>query len=117
MCEELGFFGALAILLAYGFIIYRGIRVALRCRDRFGSLLAAGITVVFAIQIFVNIGVVTGAFPTTGQALPFISAGGSSMVIFLAAMGVLLNISRSTEGSMQPVVRAAFRRRPSAVSE
>ena len=117
VCEELGFFGALAILLAYGFIIYRGIRVALRCRDRFGSLLAAGITVVFAIQIFVNIGVVTGAFPTTGQALPFISAGGSSMVIFLAAMGVLLNISRSTEGSMQPVVRAAFRRRPSAVSE
>lgn len=117
VCEELGFFGALAILLAYGFIIYRGIRVALRCRDRFGSLLAAGITVVFAIQIFVNIGVVTGAFPTTGQALPFISAGGSSMAIFLAAMGVLLNISRSTEGSMQPVVRAAFRRRPSAVSE
>lgn len=117
VCEELGFFGALAILLAYGFIIYRGIRVALRCRDRFGSLLAAGITVVFAIQIFVNIGVVTGAFPTTGQALPFISAGGSSMVIFLAAMGVLLNISRSTEGSMQPFVRAAFRRRPSAVSE
>ena len=117
VCEELGFFGALAILLAYGFIIYRGIRVALRCRDRFGSLLAAGITVVFAIQIFVNIGVVTGAFPTTGQALPFISAGGSSIVIFLAAMGVLLNISRSTEGSMQPVVRAAFRRRPSAVSE
>lgn len=117
VCEELGFFGALAILLAYGFIIYRGTRVALRCRDRFGSLLAAGITVVFAIQIFVNIGVVTGAFPTTGQALPFISAGGSSMVIFLAAMGVLLNISRSTEGSMQPVVRAAFRRRPSAVSE
>ena len=117
VCEELGFFGALAILLAYGFIIYRGIRVALRCRDRFGSLLAAGITVVFAIQIFVNIGVVTGAFPTTGLALPFISAGGSSMVIFLAAMGVLLNISRSTEGSMQPVVRAAFRRRPSAVSE
>ena len=117
VCEELGFFGALAIMLAYGFIIYRGIRVALRCRDRFGSLLAAGITVVFAIQIFVNIGVVTGAFPTTGQALPFISAGGSSMVIFLAAMGVLLNISRSTEGSMQPVVRAAFRRRPSAVSE
>ncbi|CCX42545.1 cell division protein FtsW [Clostridium sp. CAG:1024] len=117
VCEELGFFGALAILLAYGFIIYRGIRVALRCRDRFGSLLAAGITVVFAIQIFVNIGVVTGAFPTTGQALPFISAGGSSMVIFLAAMGVLLNISRSTEGSMQPVVRAASRRRPSAVSE
>ena len=51
------------------------------------------------------------SFPTTGQALPFISAGGSSMVIFLAAMGVLLNISRSTSGSMRPILRAAFRRR------
>lgn len=116
VCEELGFFGGLAIMLAYGFIIYRGIRVALRCRDRFGSLLAAGITVVFAIQIFVNIGVVTGTFPTTGQALPFISAGGTSMVIFLAAMGILLNISRSTTGSMQPIVRAAFRRKPRAIT-
>jgi len=116
VCEELGFFGGLAIMLAYGFIIFRGIRVALRCRDRFGSLLAAGITVVFAIQIFVNIGVVTGTFPTTGQALPFISAGGTSMVIFLAAMGVLLNISRSTTGAMQPIVRAAFRKKPRAIT-
>lgn len=116
VCEELGFVGGLAIMLAYGFIIYRGIRVALRCRDRFGSLLAAGITVVFAIQIFVNIGVVTGTFPTTGQALPFISAGGTSMVIFLAAMGVLLNISRSTTGAMQPIVRAAFRKKPRAIT-
>lgn len=111
VCEELGFFGGVGIMLAYGFIIYRGIRVALRCRDRFGSLLAAGIVVVFAIQIFVNIGVVTGTFPTTGQALPFISAGGSSMVIFLGAMGVLLNISRYTEGEMAPILRAAFRRK------
>ena len=110
VCEEFGFIGGFIILCAYGFIIYRGIRIALRCRDRFGSLLAAGITIVFAIQIFVNIGVVTGTFPTTGQALPFISAGGSSMVIFLAAMGVLLNISRTTTGSMQPIFRAAFRR-------
>ena len=116
VCEELGFVGGLAIMLAYGFIIYRGIRVALRCRDRFGSLLAAGITVVFAIQIFVNIGVVTGTVPTTGQALPFISAGGTSMVIFLAAMGVLLNISRSTAGAMQPIVRAAFRKKPRAIT-
>ena len=116
ICEELGFVGGLVILLAYGFIIFRGIRIALRCRDRFGSLLAAGITIVFAIQILVNIGVVTGSFPTTGQALPFISSGGSSLVLFLAAMGVLLNISRSTSGSMQPVVRAAFRKKPRAVA-
>ncbi len=96
VCEELGLVGGLAVLSAYAFIVYRGIRVALRCRDRFGSLLAAGITVVFALQVFVNIGVVTGIMPTTGQALPFISAGGSSMMIFLAAMGILLNISRHT---------------------
>ena len=65
-----------------------------------GSLLAAGITIVFGIQVFVNIGVCTGILPTTGQALPFISAGGSSMMIFLAAMGILLSISRATN---QPV--------------
>lgn len=96
VCEELGLVGGLMVIAAYGFIVYRGIRVALRCRDRFGSLLAAGITVVFGVQVFVNIGVCTGLLPTTGQALPFISAGGSSMMIFLAAMGILLNISRST---------------------
>ena len=95
VCEELGFVGGLLTLAAYGFIIYRGIRIALLCRDRFGSLFAGGITVVFGLQVFVNVGVCTGLLPTTGQALPFISAGGSSMLIFLAAMGVLLNISRS----------------------
>lgn len=94
VCEELGLIGGLAVLAAYAFIIYRGIRIALLCRDRFGSMLAGGITVVFGLQVFVNIGVCTGLLPTTGQALPFISAGGSSMMIFLAAMGVLLNISR-----------------------
>ena len=86
----------MVVLSAYGFIIFRGLRIALRCRDRFGSLLAAGITIVFALQVFVNIGVVTGVMPTTGQALPFISSGGSSLLIFLSVMGVLLNISRST---------------------
>lgn len=94
--EELGFIGAAVVLALYGFIIYRGVHVALRSRDRFGSLLAAGITIVFALQVAVNIGVVTGAMPTTGQTLPFVSAGGSSLLIFMSAMGVLLNISRHT---------------------
>ncbi len=107
VCEELGLIGGLAVLCAYGFIIYRGIRVALLSRDRFGSLLAGGITVVFGLQIFVNIGVCTGLLPTTGQALPFISAGGSSMVIFLAAMGVLLNISRSVNAPLRVRTDAA----------
>ena len=96
VCEELGLIGGIIVLGAYSFIVYRGIRIALRSRDRFGSLLAAGITVVFGIQVFVNIGVCTGILLTTGQALPFISAGGSSMMIFLAAMGILLSVSRST---------------------
>ncbi len=94
--EELGFIGAAVVLLLYLFIVYRGIRVALKCKDRFGSLLAAGITIVFALQVAVNVGVVTGVMPTTGQAMPFISAGGSSLLIFMSAMGVLLNISRHT---------------------
>jgi len=94
--EELGFIGALLVMLAYLFIIYRGIRIAMRCNTKFGSLLAAGITIVFAVQVMVNIGVGIGLFPTTGQALPFISAGGTSLMLFLAAMGVLLSISRDT---------------------
>jgi cell division protein FtsW len=94
VCEELGLIGGLLVIAAYGVIVYRGIRIALQCRDRFGSMLAGGITVVFGLQVFVNIGVCTGLLPTTGQALPFVSAGGSSMMIFLAAIGVLLNISR-----------------------
>lgn len=109
--EELGFVGAVAVMCAYGFIIFRGMRTALRCRDRFGSLLATGITVVFALQVFVNIGVVTGSMPTTGQALPFISAGGSSLLIFLAAMGVLLNISRYTTAATRQLPVVAETRR------
>lgn len=109
--EELGFVGAVAVMCAYGFIIFRGMRTALRCRDRFGSLLATGITVVFALQVFVNIGVVTGSMPTTGQALPFISAGGSSLLIFLAAMGVLLNISRYTTTATRQLPVVAETRR------
>ena len=96
LCEEFGFVGGLIIILMYGWIVFRGIVIAMRCRNRFGSLLAAGISIVFGFQVFVNIGVVTGLLPTTGQALPFISAGGTSLLVFLAAMGLLLSISRDT---------------------
>ena len=94
LCEEFGFFGGVLTILMYAWIVFRGMVISMRCRNRFGSLLAAGISVVFGFQVFVNIGVVTGLLPTTGQALPFISAGGTSLLVFLAAMGVLLNISR-----------------------
>ncbi|MBO4562271.1 MAG: putative lipid II flippase FtsW [Clostridia bacterium] len=95
--EELGFFGCFMLIAAYAFAIYRGITIALRCRDRFGRLLAGGIIAVFAIQIIVNIGVVTSAIPSTGQTLPLVSYGGTSLMVFMAAMGILLNISRYTE--------------------
>ncbi len=97
LCEEFGFIGGTVIILAYAWIVYRGMRVSLRCKNRFGALLAAGISIVFGLQVVINIGVVTGMMPTTGQALPFISAGGTSLMIFLAAMGVLLNISRDID--------------------
>ena len=94
IAEELGFIGVIAILSLYVVILWRGIRIALTCPDRFGSLLATGITAVIAIQTLINVGVVTGSIPPTGQPLPFISAGTSSLLIFMASIGVLLNISK-----------------------
>ena len=95
--DELGFLGVIILLVGYFFIIYRGITIALRCPDKFGRLLAGGITGVFAIQVIINVGVASGALPSTGQTLPLISYGGTSMIVFLAALGILLNISRFTE--------------------
>lgn len=96
LCEEFGIVGGIVIILAYAFIVFRGMRCAMLCSNPFGSLLAAGISIVFGMQVFINIAVVTGLAPTTGQPLPFISAGGTSLIIFMAAMGVLLNITRET---------------------
>ncbi len=95
--EELGFIGSVCVIGMYAFIVYRGVRVAMRCKDRFGSLVAAGMTAALGIQAAVNIAVATSSVPPTGQTLPFISAGGTSLVIFMCAMGILLNISRNTE--------------------
>ena len=95
--EELGLVGCVLLIAAYAFLIYRGIRIAMRCKDRFGSLLAAGITSVIGMQAIINMAVVASIATTTGQTLPFISAGGTSLVIFLCAVGVLLNISRNTQ--------------------
>lgn len=95
--EELGFIGCTLLILTYLFIIYRGIRIAMRCKDRFGSLVAAGITAVIGMQAAINIAVATSSIPPTGQTLPCVSAGGTSLMIFLAAAGILLNISRNIE--------------------
>ena len=108
IAEELGFFGCVLLLLAYGFVIYRGIRIAMRCRMRFGALLAGGLTATIGIQAMVHIMVALGIFPTTGQTLPFISSGGSSLIVFMGLAGILLNISRydvTNQITREPVVK------------
>lgn len=102
IAEELGFIGVMVLLAAFAFIIYRGIRIALSAQDRFGSLIAFGITCALALQVLVNVGVVTNSIPSTGQSLPFISSGGSSLLVFFGAMGILLNVSRSMKVSKLP---------------
>ncbi len=92
--EELGFIGALCIIAVFMFLIYRGVNIALRAPDRFSSLLCAGIIFQVAMQTFLNICVVTNTIPSTGISLPFISYGGTSLLVLMAEMGVVLNISR-----------------------
>jgi cell division protein FtsW len=92
--EELGLIGCGFIIILFIIFIWRGIRVAMYAKDTYGTLLATGITSIIAIQAVINIAVVTGSMPVTGVPLPFISYGGSSLVINLCAMGILLNISR-----------------------
>ena len=92
--EELGFVGALAIIALFAVLVWRGLRVGLRAPDPFGAYLALGITVLIATQTLVNLGVVTGALPTKGLPLPFISFGGSALLVTMMATGVLLNISQ-----------------------
>jgi len=92
--EELGFIGAIIVLLLFFVFIWRGFRVAVSIKDNYGSLLAAGITLMVTLQAVINIGVVTGSLPVTGITLPFISYGGSSLLLSLIGVGMLLNISR-----------------------
>lgn len=94
MGEELGFLGLIVFFLFCGFIIYRGFKIARRCKDRFGFLLASGFTMVYGIQVVINALVVSGAIPPTGLPLPLISSGNTSLIITMASMGVLFNVSR-----------------------
>ena len=98
--EELGLVGCLFIVGLFLFLIWRGIRVAMKAKDTYGKLLAVGITSIIAVQAIINIAVVTGSMPVTGVPMPFISYGGTSLVINLMAMGILLNISSQIEKSV-----------------
>lgn len=95
VCEELGFVGALLILLLFALLILRGFWIALHCRDRFSMLLASGLMTLFALQVMLNVAVVTNLLPSTGISLPFFSYGGTALVMQLAEFGIMLNISRS----------------------
>ena len=86
--------GATIIMLLFAALILRGFWIALHARDRFGSLLAVGVTSLVAMQTFLNIGVVTGLLPTTGISLPFFSYGGTALMLQLAEMGIVLSVSR-----------------------
>jgi cell division protein FtsW len=94
--EELGFIGCFIVIIFYIVIIWRGFRIAINASELFGTFLAVGITALIGIQALVHIAVVTSSMPPTGIALPFISAGGTSLMIFMTSMGILLNISKNS---------------------
>ncbi|MDA3899829.1 MAG: putative lipid II flippase FtsW [Spirochaetes bacterium] len=112
IAEETGLFGTVAVILIFTFFFWRGIKIAIGASDDFGRLLAIGLTLNIVVQAYINIGVVTGALPTTGIPLPFISYGGSSLVSSMICAGILLNISRYRE-----VVSADLKLDESAITQ
>ena len=106
VCEELGFVGAVAILILFALLICRGYWIAFHCRDRYHFLVAAGISTLLALQVILNVAVVTNTIPCTGISLPFFSYGGTALWIELGEMGILLSISREiVTGSPKPKKR------------
>jgi cell division protein FtsW len=97
--EELGIIGAVSVLLLLGALVWLGIRAATTSVDRFGGLLALGLVAWVATETLINVGAVVGVLPVTGIPLPFISFGGSSLVITMAAAGVLINVARQGEAT------------------
>lgn len=95
--EELGFLGGAIIIALFAVLILSGVRVAVRAKDMYGRLLATGIISVVAIQLIINVAVVTGSMPVTGIPMPFISYGGTSMVFIMAAIGIVLNIAKNSK--------------------
>lgn len=97
LAEELGFAGCIIVIALFAIFIWRGLIIAMKAQDSFGSLLAVGITSLVGIQAIINIAVVTSSMPVTGMSLPFFSYGGTALLILLCSMGVLLNVSRTAK--------------------
>jgi cell division protein FtsW len=107
IAEELGLIGASVVLACFCVITWRGLRTAIRAPDRFGAFLAIGLTVMIAFQAFFNISVVLGIAPTKGIPLPFVSAGGSSLLVSLLGMAILLNVSQHASSTPTPSMAMA----------
>lgn len=103
--EELGFIGVVGIMALFAILLYRGFRLSFRAPDQFGALLATGITFWFTFQILINIGGITKSVPFTGIPLPFLSYGGSALAVNLAAIGILLNISKHCKEGAAPLLQ------------
>ena len=96
VCEELGFIGALAVVLLFGLLVWRGFRIAAKAPDKFTSIVVYGLIAKIALQAILNIAVVTNSIPNTGIALPFFSSGGTSLILQIFEMGIILSISRNS---------------------
>ena len=108
--EETGFIGCILVIIAFLVLVWRCMLIAMRSKDRFAMLLAGGVAVIFALQVGLNIGVVTSVLPPTGVILPFISYGGNAIILFMFLIGVVLNISRGDD----PYAQRRRRRREEA---
>lgn len=100
VCEELGFVGAMVIIVLFMLLIVRGYWIAMHAKDRFGALMAGGISTLLALQVFFNIGVVTNFLPATGISLPFFSYGGTALLLQLFEMGLILSVSRQSDNQL-----------------
>ena len=96
VCEELGFIGAAIILCVFALLVWRGITISMHAKDKFGSLLGMGLSAQIGFQVILNIMVITDWMPNTGISLPFFSYGGSSLLMLLGQMGIILSISRTS---------------------
>ena len=105
ICEELGLFGGVAVILLFAFMIWRFMIIANNAKDLFGSMLVVGVLAHIAIQVILNVAVVTNTFPNTGITLPFISYGGTSIVFLMAEMGLVLSVSKYERTEISDRVR------------
>lgn len=103
--EEIGFIGTTFLMIVILFLVYRLVKIALGAKDRFGAMLVSGVAFIIAVQTLLNIAVVTGSIPPTGLPLPFISSGGTSVMVFMAGIGICLNVLRQSSGQDVKVVK------------